>query len=1051
VPLLRPAAHWLTVAAILFAGAAVTWLLVRQQQLASAHIAEERFIQDVEESTEALRQRVRAHADVVAGVRDLFLANPQLTWQQFERVARERDWHRSYPELRNLTFARHASTEELPALERQLQRQAVEAGEPVHGPIIHPQVWGDAHFVIAYLWPREGARALWGLDLASQPQSLAALTAARESRQPVASAPFDLPQERDRRRAFTLHYPVFDVSAAGADGKPGFLGTVTATVRASDMLEGLRRTGALQNIALRLEDVGAASAGVASGARQATLLGASGGDGPAADAPVLRQVRALQVVGRRWRLVYVPVRPLLSPSEAQLPYWMAGAGAVLSLLLALAAGLLVRERYRALRLVRQADAQRHGSEQRLQAVFEQSAVGVALLDMHTLRFERVNRKYCDILGYAEEELLCLAVPDISDARDVVANDALRNQLRQGDISAFHMEKRLRRKDGSLVWVDLTVSPVAREDGPPLYNIGVIQDITERRTMRDALAANEQRLRGILDHLPVGIAVWQRSGDVVYRNRQFVEITGYDEARLGHAGQWWRLAYPDAAVRQRIQAQWEERAHRARSSGGSVEWSEYEVRCADGAVKPLGISGVRFQESLLLIIEDLSQHRAAEDEINYLASYDRLTGLANRRLLTERLGHALAASAASGRCGAVLMLDLDHFKTLNETRGHECGDVLLRQVAARLRGCVGADDLLARHGDDEFVVVLVGAQTTLQDATAHARQVSGRILSALRAPFQLEGEHYHTTASVGAAVFRGRGEKVDELLQQADMAMYQAKAAGRDTLRFHDPQIQQRMQARAQLERDLRAALEQGQFELHYQAQVQGGAIIGAEALLRWRHPHSGYVPPVQFIPLAEETGLIAALGDWVLRTACAQLAAWARDPLLAPLRLAVNISPRQFSQSDFVAQVLAAIAGSGADPHRLELELTESLLLQDVEGTIAKMTQLKAYGLDFSLDDFGTGYSSLSYLKRLPLDQLKIDQSFVRDVLLDPNDAAIARTIVALGTSLGLRVIAEGVETEAQRAFLQRHGCTAWQGYLFSKPVPLADFEGLVRSGQTFA
>jgi EAL domain-containing protein (putative c-di-GMP-specific phosphodiesterase class I) len=325
-------------------------------------------------------------------------------------------------------------------------------------------------------------------------------------------------------------------------------------------------------------------------------------------------------------------------------------------------------------------------------------------------------------------------------------------------------------------------------------------------------------------------------------------------------------------------------------------------------------------------------------------------------------------------------------------------------------------------------------------------VGQRILAALRAPYMLHGAAHHSSLSMGVTVFSGMRETVDELLKRADLALYQAKSAGRDTLRYYDPKMQAAVSARATLERDMRIGLALGQFELYYQPQIDRGRITGAEALLRWRHPRDGFVSPAHFIPLAEETGLILPLGEWVLKMACSQLSAWAEHPELAALSLAVNVSPRQFHQHNFVAQVLQALASSGAPGHQLKLEMTEGLLLQDVEDTIEKMGQLKGYGLGFSLDDFGTGYSSLAYLKRLPLDQLKIDQSFVRDVLTDPNDAAIARTVVALGTSLGLRVIAEGVETEAQREFLERHQCHAWQGYLFSPPVPVAEFEALVRS-----
>ena len=465
------------------------------------------------------------------------------------------------------------------------------------------------------------------------------------------------------------------------------------------------------------------------------------------------------------------------------------------------------------------------------------------------------------------------------------------------------------------------------------------------------------------------------------------------------------------------------------------------------VSVLGLRRVQAQDRAE--VADTALHESKErfqEEIHYLAYNDPLTGLPNRRLLRERLQMALAGSARTRHCGAVLMLDLDNFKTLNETRGHDVGDRLLAEVAGRLRGCLGEDDTLARHGGDEFVAVLKDLGPCPQQAAIRAEETGQKILAALREPFHVDAdgsEPYHTTLSVGVALFEGQGVPADELLKRGELAMYEAKAAGRNAVRLYDPQMQAVVAARAELEADMRAGLESGQFELFYQPKVVHGRIRGAEALLRWRHPARGFVPPSEFIPLAEECGLILRMGEWVLQTACEQLARWSGHPVLGQLTLAVNVSPRQFHQAGFVAQVLAALAGTGAEPHRLRLELTESMLLQDVEDTIDKMVQLRGYGVGFSLDDFGTGYSSLAYLKRLPLQELKIDQSFVRDVLTDPNDAAIARTIVALGTSLGLQVTAEGVETEAQRAFLERSGCHAWQGYLISRPVPVADYESL--------
>jgi len=533
---------------------------------------------------------------------------------------------------------------------------------------------------------------------------------------------------------------------------------------------------------------------------------------------------------------------------------------------------------------------------------------------------------------------------------------------------------------------------------------------------------------------------QDDGLISFRNQRYVQICVYTQEEVPDTDTWWQRAYPDAAERDAIRQRLLDTRHL-----GVIPLAEYTIRCADGKYKPVEISGIFVEGGRLITMQDLSERKAAEEEINQLAYYDPLTRLPNRRLLMDRLQQALATSARHQRSGALLMLDLDNFKTVNETRGHDRGDALLLQVAHRLRGCVHEDDTVARQGGDEFVVVLEDLGDSPEEAAARAEDVGQRILGVLREPYQIDGAAHHSSLSMGVTIYSGTRETVDELLKRADLALYQAKNAGRDTLRFYDPQMQAAVSARATLELDMRVGLAQGQFELYYQPQIDHGRITGAEALLRWRHPRDGFISPAHFIPLAEETGLILPLGEWVLQAACRRLAAWAQQPDLALLSLAVNVSPRQFHQSGFVAQVLAALAGAGADGHQLKLEMTEGLLLQDVEDTIDKMGQLKGYGVGFSLDDFGTGYSSLSYLKRLPLDQLKIDQSFVRDVLTDPNDAAIARTVVALGTSLGLRVIAEGVETEAQREFLERHHCHAWQGYLLSPPVAVAEFEALVR------
>ena len=479
--------------------------------------------------------------------------------------------------------------------------------------------------------------------------------------------------------------------------------------------------------------------------------------------------------------------------------------------------------------------------------------------------------------------------------------------------------------------------------------------------------------------------------------------------------------------------------------------------ADGTALEVEVSATRSPEGdhlCSMIVRDVTDRKRAEDQIKTLAFYDPLTGLPNRRLLMDRLQMALVGSNRHHRCAALLFIDLDHFKVLNDTLGHHQGDLLLQQVAQRLSACVREGDTCARLGGDEFVVMLKDLGLNPLDAANQARNVGHEILAALSQSYSLSGAHYHSSVSMGITLFGGGAdEDLSEPLKRADLAMYQAKAAGRNTLRFFDPQIQAALSARATLEMHLRDAVQRQQFVLHYQPQVEGaqGRVVGVEVLVRWLHPEQGLVSPAQFIPLAEETGLILPLGQWVLQTACEQLARWAEQPSpthlqshLAALTVSVNVSERQFRQADFVEQVMATLERTGARASHLKLELTEGLLVTEVEDVIAKMAALQAQGVLFSLDDFGTGYSSLSYLKRLPLDQLKIDQGFVRDILVDPNDAAIARMVIVLAESLGLSVLAEGVETEAQQAMLASQGCHAYQGYLFSQPLPLADFEAWV-------
>jgi len=439
-------------------------------------------------------------------------------------------------------------------------------------------------------------------------------------------------------------------------------------------------------------------------------------------------------------------------------------------------------------------------------------------------------------------------------------------------------------------------------------------------------------------------------------------------------------------------------------------------------------------------------KSDEEQIAYLGFYDQLTGLPNRRLLSDRLHQTLAASARTGKKGALLFIDLDNFKTLIDTLGYDMADLMLQQTAQRLEACVRKNDSVAHMEGDEFVVLLEELSAIPFKAAALVEVIGERILTSLSQPYQLDTHEHHGTASVGVTLFSGGQLTTDELLKQADIAMYQAKKAGRNTLRFYDPQMQASITARFSLEGELRKALGNQEFQLYYQIQKTSlHKAFGAEALIRWIHPLRGLVPPDQFIPLAEETGLILPIGHWVLETACAQLKLWRQHALTRNLVLAVNVSARQFHQADFISQVQAAVLRHGINANLLKLELTESILVENIEETISTMNALNKVGVQISLDDFGTGYSSLQYLKRLPLDQLKIDQSFVRDIATDTSDKAIVKTIIAMAHSMNLDVIAEGVETEEQRQFLMDNGCFHFQGYLFGRPMPIEQFEALLK------
>lgn len=595
-------------------------------------------------------------------------------------------------------------------------------------------------------------------------------------------------------------------------------------------------------------------------------------------------------------------------------------------------------------------------------------------------------------------------------------------------------------DGRRIWLRTSKLPLTdpENDASIVGVLGLYEDITERKVSEETL-----RIAATTFETQEAILITDADASILRVNQAFQETTGYSaEEVIGQNPRILQSGRHDAAF---YQAMWS-------TLNSTGKWSgELWDRRRNGEIYPKQMTITAVHDSnhrvtnYVAVFSDISLRKQSEQAIHNLAFFDPLTKLPNRRLLLDRLQQAMAASLRNGHHGALLFLDLDHFKIINDTQGHAIGDLLLIEVAQRLQGCVREGDTVARQGGDEFVVVLPDLSSQPADAATQAELVAEKIRHVLSQPCRLKEYECHATTSIGISLFQGHLDSVDDLLKHADVALYQAKAAGRNAIRFFDPQMQMALEQRSALESDLRYALDRQELQLFYQIQVDRlRQPIGAEVLLRWQHPERGLIFPDQFVALAEETGLILPIGLWVLQTACAQLKAWQQDARTCELTLAVNVSARQFHQADFAAQVQRVLAESGARPALLKLELTESVVLENIEDAIGKMRAIQSLGVGFSMDDFGTGYSSLSQLKRLPLDQVKIDRSFVRDIASDPNDAAIVNAIIAMSQALGLRVIAEGVETEEQRAYLENHSCQAFQGYLFNKPAPLEQFEELV-------
>lgn len=1010
---------------ILVAGLGVTWVAWNHEREASNKELNAQFATALRANVARIEQRIVSYEQMLHSVQGLFAATGQFDRERFRDYVNALNLDANFSGIQSIcveAWVPDLWKEEHIAYQRRLGLDNYDITPPGTRPAYAPNI---------LLEPYVGRNKVsFGFDNWADPIRRTAMEKARDSGMAAVSAQTEsrLEDGQEVGPSFLMYLPIYErgkpVSTID-ERRANLIGWVHAAFRMKDVIASLygdRPNG----IAFAIYD------GVDTSAE--ALMYTTHPDTPQKQ-PRISATEYLVVANHNWTLTVHTLDSFTAQYGRNAEPLIAATGIGMSLTLALLAWLLASSRSRAMRLAQKMTQELRASEEQFRAIADCTVNWEVWWGLDG-RPRWINHAVVDYTGYTVEE--CLAMPDFvgtlihPDDVERARADVMRNlDGKKRD----EVELRCVRKDGSVFWAAYSTGPITDANGVFTGFRTSARDVTESKRTEEEL-----RISAVAFDSREGMLITDADSRVLRVNKAFTEITGYSAEEI--VGQTPSLLRSDRHGPDFFREMYDSLRRFGKWQG------EIWDRRKSGEVYPewLTISAVKDKAGeithYISTHHDISDRKLAEERIRELAFFDALTRLPNRTLLLDRLKQAIALSARTKTCASLLFIDLDHFKTLNDTVGHEKGDMLLKQVAQRLVESVRENDTVARVGGDEFVVVLESLNVNPQEAATQTRAVGEKILAILSSTYQLDDVEYRTTASVGATVFLGRQASVDELMKQADLAMYKAKETGRNTLRFFDPAMQTVVLERASLESGLRKAIEGNQLLLHYQPQVvEGGRVTGAEVLVRWQHPQRGMVPPGEFIPLAEETGLILSLGNWVLETACKQLAKWAHNPHTAHLVIAVNVSVQQFREPDFVQTVRGAIERTGANPKRLKLELTESLLVDNVEDIIQKMYALKAVGVEFSLDDFGIGYSSLSYLKRLPLDQLKIDQSFVRDVLIDPNDASIAKTIVNLAQSLGLGVIAEGVETDAQRSFLADAGCHAYQGYFFCRPVTVEAFE----------
>jgi diguanylate cyclase (GGDEF)-like protein/PAS domain S-box-containing protein len=1026
--LLKPAVFWplLTLLLSLF----ITYQVVNNAQVELKEKTQTYFDFRARQVTQLIHQRMQAYEQVLLGTAGLFKSSIHVERDEFKEYIDTLNLVGNYPGLQGLGFAA------IVAPENKAEHIASVRSEGFPEYRIRPEGKRAVYSSIVYLEPFSGLNLrAFGYDMFSEPVRHKAMQQSIDTGRVALSGKVKLVQETgaQQQAGFLMYVPIYRKGSSTktiAERRAAAIGWVYSPFRMNDLMQGLfgERANDLHIHIFDGDSLSAASS-------------MYGFDCNALANAALSQLSKIKIEGHSWTIGIHALPAMFLRVPAKQPKLITTIGIFISVLLSLLIWFLVTGRERAINAAKSMNRDLISERQHLSNIIEGTHVGTWEWNVQT-GATKFNELWASIIGYQLSELAPTSIdtwtgflhPD-----DAKRSGELLAQHFSADLAYYECEARMRHKDGHWVWVlDRGKVWSWTEDGKPLLMSGTHQDITARK-----LAEASSRIAATAFESQEGMLITDANSIILRVNHAFSRITGYSAEevvgqtpKLLNSGKQSKAFY--AAMWQSINqtGTWEGEIWNRRKSG-----EIYPQHLIITAVKDEAGIVTNFVASQM----DITNSKAASEEIENLAFYDPLTQLPNRRLLLDRLKQALAASTRSGKRGALLFLDLDHFKTINDTLGHDVGDLLLQQVAKRLVACVREGDTVARLGGDEFVVLLEALSKDELEAATQTETIGHKIQAALNQPYKFAAYEHRSTPSLGATLFNDHEASVEMLLKQADIAMYEAKSAGRNALRFFDPKMQEAITARLDIEAELHKAIEQQQFQLYYQVQVgRNGQALGAEALIRWQHPERGLITPFNFIPLAEETGLILPIGRWVLNAACAQLKRWEQQEMTRHLSLSVNVSAKQFHQVDFVEQVQSVVMHHGINPARLNLELTESMLLQNVSAMILKMNALRAIGIRFELDDFGTGYSSLQYLKQLPLYQLKIDQSFVRDIASDGGDRTLVRAIISMAHNLDLEVIAEGVEDEEQREFLKNNGCNYYQGYLFGRPVPIDAFEAVL-------